>query len=115
MERPASAAALAGKSAWKRKQNTKWDDLLCSRQVKLNFIIPWNDSATCFGKCHGSEMSWLMSLSKRGESPSDTAFSVLPAIICLDNQRFQSVHILASAVPSYLSLRSGSTERPLDS
>src|SRR5207245_10121586 len=52
----------------KRKQNTKWDELLCSRQVKLNFTIPWNDSATCFGKCHGSEMSWLMSLSEWGES-----------------------------------------------
>ncbi len=51
-----------------------------------------------------------MSLSERGESPSDTAFSVLPAIICLDNQRFQSVHILASAVPSYLFSRSGPTE-----
>src|SRR5437660_815637 len=51
----------------KRKQNTKWDELLCSK-VKLNFIIPWNDSATCFGKCHGSEMSWLMSLSEWGES-----------------------------------------------
>ncbi len=42
--------------------------------------------------------------------PSDAAFSVLPAIICLDNQRFQSVHILASAVPSYLFSRSGSTD-----
>jgi hypothetical protein len=59
----ASGAALE-ESAWKCKQNTKWDELLCSRQVKLNFIIPWNDSATCFGKCHGSEMSWLMSLSE---------------------------------------------------
>jgi hypothetical protein len=35
----ASAGALAGKSAWKRKQNTKWDELLCSGQVRLNPII----------------------------------------------------------------------------
>ncbi len=31
--------AWAGKSAWKWKQNTKWDEPLCSRQVKLNPII----------------------------------------------------------------------------
>src|SRR5438445_292702 len=39
-ERPASGAALAGKSAFRIcKQNTKWDELLCSRQARLNPII----------------------------------------------------------------------------
>ena len=52
---------------WTQQQNTKWDELLCSRQARLKPIIayanlctkqtPWNYSATCFGKCHGSRGS----------------------------------------------------------
>src|SRR6266571_2728423 len=59
-ERPVSGAALTGKSAWKCKQNTKWDELLCSRQVRLNPIIgyanlckepnPWDYRATDSGE-----------------------------------------------------------------
>jgi len=46
-------------AAGRNQQNTKWDELLCSRQARLKPIIayanlctkqtPWNYSATCFG------------------------------------------------------------------
>ena len=45
----------------------KWDELLFKAgQTELHNSV--NDSTTCFGKYHGSEMSWLMSLSEWGES-----------------------------------------------